>query len=165
MIVNKQRICFIDYAKAFDCVDHEKLWITMRPLGFPEHIIHLNMELYKNQQALVRTENGNSDLFSIEKGVRQGCILFPDWFNIYAELIMRNALADFNDGIVISGNLINNLRYADDTTHITTSCESCEEILNKVKAASEKVGLYLNVKKTKIMIIGSDERPIIKVDN
>ena len=119
--------------------------------------------LYDNQQACVRTEKGDSDWFNIGQGVRQGCILSPTLFNLYAEYIMRRVLENWNGGLSISGYKLSNLRYADDTTLVATSALELEELLLIVKAKSEALGLRLNVSKTKIMIVGSDgnEDPIV----
>jgi len=109
--------CFIDYARAFDCVDHNKLWKILKEMGIPDHLICLLRNLYAGQEATVRTGHGTTDWFQIGKGVRQGCILSPCLFNVYAEYIMRNAgLEETQAGIKIVGRNINNLRYADDTT-------------------------------------------------
>ena len=83
--------CFIDYAKAFDCVDHSKLWKILKQMGIPDHLNYLLRNLYAGQEATVRTGHGTTDCFQIGKGVRQGCILLPCLFNLYAEYIMRNA--------------------------------------------------------------------------
>ena len=108
--------CFIDYAKAFDCVDHNKLWEIVKEMGIPDHLTCLLRNLYAGQEAIVRTGHGTADWFQIGKGVRQGCILSPYLFNLYAEYIMRNAgLEEAQAGIKIAGRNINNLRYADDT--------------------------------------------------
>ena len=109
--------CFIDYAKAFDCVDHNKLWKILKQIGIPDHLICLLRNLYADQEAAVRTGHGTTDWFQIGKGVHQGCILSPCLFNFYAEYIMRNTgLEETPAGIKIAGRNINNLRYADDTT-------------------------------------------------
>ena len=109
--------CFIDYAKAFDCVDHKKLWKILEEMGIPGHLTCLLRNLYAGQEATVRTGHGITYWFQIGKGVRQGCILLPCLFNLYAEYIMRNAgLDEAQAGIKIAGRNINNLRYADDTT-------------------------------------------------
>ena len=109
--------CFIDYAKAFDCVDHNQLWKILKEMGIPEHLICLLRNLYAGQEATVRTGHGTTDWFQIRKGIGQGCILSPCLFYLYAEYIMRNAgLDEAQDGIKIAGRSINNLRYADDTT-------------------------------------------------
>ena len=104
----------------------------------------------------VRTEKGDSDWFNIGQGVRQGCILSPTLFNLYAEYIMRRVLENWNGGLSIGGYKLSNLRYADDTTLVATSALELEELLLIVKAKSEAHGLRLNVSKTKIMIVGSD---------
>ena len=108
---------FFDYAKAFDCVDHNKLWKILKEMGIPDHPTCLLRNLYAGQEATVRTRHGKTDWFQIGKGVRQGSILLPCLFNFYAEYIMQNAgLDEAQAGIKISGRNINNLRYADDTT-------------------------------------------------
>ena len=107
----------IDYAKAFDCVDHNKLWEILKEMGIPDHLICLLRNLYAGQEAVVRTGHGTTDCFQIGKGVRQGCISSPCLFNLYAEYIMRNTgLEETQAGMKIAGRNINNLRYADDTT-------------------------------------------------
>ena len=109
-------VCFIDYAKAFDCVDHNKLWKTLKEMGIPDHLTCLLRNLYAGEEATVRIGHGTADWFQIV-GVRQGCILSPCLFNLYAEYIMRNAgLEEAQAGIKIARTNINNLRYADDTT-------------------------------------------------
>jgi exonuclease III len=145
-------LCFIDYSKAFDCVDHALMWKTLREMGFPEHLIVLMHNLYENQEATVRTEHGETDSFGIGKGVRQGCILSPTLFNLYAERVMREAgLQDAEEGIRIGGRIINNLRYADDVTLAADKEIGMKNLIEKVTIASEKAGLKLNVKKTKIL--------------
>src|SRR5574340_1154452 len=110
-------LCFIDYAKAFDCVDHKKLWKILQEMGIPEHLTCLLRNLYAGQEETVRTGHGTTDWFQIGKRVCQGCILSPCLFNLYAEYIMRNTgLEEAQAGIRIAGRNINNLRYADDTT-------------------------------------------------
>ena len=113
--------CFIDYAKAFDCVDHKKLWTILKEMGIPDYLIYLLRNLYEGQEATDRTGHGTTDWFQIGKGVCQGCILSPCLFNLYAEYIaeyiMRNTgLKEAQAGIKIAGRNINHLRYADDTT-------------------------------------------------
>ena len=144
--------CFIDYAKAFDCVDHNKLWKILKEMGIPAHLTCLLRNLYAGQEATVRTGHGTTDWFQIGKGVCQGCILSPCLFNLYTEYIMRNAgLEEAEAGIKIAGRNINNLRYADDTMLKAESEEELKCLLMKVKEESEKVGLKLNIQKTKIM--------------
>ena len=109
--------CFIDYAKAFDCVVHNKLWKVLQEMGIPDHLTCLLRNLYAGQEATIRTGHGTTDWFQIGKEVRQGCILSPCVFNLYAEYIMQNAgLEEAQAGIKIAGRNINNLRYAEDTT-------------------------------------------------
>ena len=147
--------CFIDYAKAFDCVDHNKLWKILNEMGTSDHLTCLLRNLYAGQEATVRTGHGTTDCFHIGKRIHQGCILSPCLFNFYAEYIMRNAgLEETQAGIKISGRNINNLRYADDTTLMAESEEELKNLLMKVKVESLKVGLKLNIQKTKIMASG-----------
>ena len=135
--------CFIDYAKAFDCVDHCKLWKILKEMGIPEHLTCLLRNLYADQEATVRSGHGTTDWFQIGKGVCQGCILSPCLFNLHAEYIMGNVgLEEAQAGIKIAGRNINNLRYADDTILMAES-EELKSLLMKVKEESEKVGLML----------------------
>ena len=124
-------------------------------MGIPNHLTCLLKNRYAGQEATVRTGHGTTDWFQIGKGIRQGCILSPYLFNFYAEYIMRNAgLEETQAGIKIAGKNINNLRYADDTTLMAESEEELKSLLMKVKEDSEKVGLKLNIQKTKIMANG-----------
>ena len=125
--------CFIDYAKAFDCVEHNQLWKILRG-GIPDHLTCHLRNLDAGQEATVRTGHGTTNWFQIGKGVRQGCILSPCLFNLYAEYIMRNSgLEEAQAGIMIAGRNINNLRYADDTTLMAESEEELKGLLMKVK--------------------------------
>ena len=147
--------CFIDYAKAFDCVDHNKLWKLLKEMGIPDHLTCLLRNLYAGQEATVRTGHGTTDCFQIGKGVRQGCILSPCLFNLYTEYIMRNAgLEETQAGIKIARRNINNLIYTDDTTLMAENEEELKSLLMQVKEESEKVGLKLNIENTKIMASG-----------
>ena len=138
--------CSIDYAKAFDCVDHNQLWKILKGMGIPDHLTCLLKNLYAGQEAVVRTGHGTTDCFQIGKGVRHGCILSPCLFNFYAEYIMRNAGLDETQArIKIAGRNTNNLRYADDTNLMAESKEELKGLLIKVKEESEKVGLKLNI--------------------
>ena len=124
-------------------------------MGIPDHLTCLLWNLYAAQEATVRTGHGTTDWFQIRKGVHQGCILSPCLFNLYAEYIMRNAgLGEAQAGIKIAGRNSNNLSYADDTTLTAESEEELNSLLMKVKEASEKVGLKLNIQKTKITASG-----------
>ena len=109
--------CFIDYAKAFDCLDHNKLWKILKEMRIPDHLTHLLRNLYAGQESTVSTGHGTTDLFKIGKGVHQACILSPCLFNFYTEYIMRNAELDkAQAGIKTVRRNISNLRYADDST-------------------------------------------------
>ena len=130
--------CFIDYAKAFDCVDHNKLWKILQEIGISDHLTYLLRNLYAGQEATVRTGHRTIDWFQVGKGVRQGCILSPCLFNLYAEYIKKNTGLD-EAGIKIAGRNINNLRYADDTTLMAESKEELKSLLMKVKEESEKL--------------------------
>ena len=130
-------------------------WKILKEMGVPNHLICLLKNLYAGQEATVRTGHGTTDRFQIGKGVRQGCILSPCFFNLSAEYIMRNAgLEATQAGIKIARRNLNNLRYADDTTLMTESEEELKSLLMKVKEESEKVGLKLNIQKTKIIASG-----------
>ena len=132
--------CFIDYAKAFDCGDHNKLWKILKETGIPDHLTCLLRNLCAGKEATVRTGHETTDWFQIRKGVRQGYMLSPCLFNLYAEYIMRNAgLEEAQAGIKIAGNNINNLRYADDTTLMAESEEELKSLLMKVKRRVTKL--------------------------
>ena len=132
--------CFIDYAKVFDCVDHNKLWKILKEMGIPDHLTCLFRNLHAGQEARVRTGHGTTDWFQIGKGVHQGCILPPYLFNLYAEYIMRNpGLEEAQAGIKIAGRNINNLRYEDGTTLMAESEEELKSLLMKVKDESGKL--------------------------
>ena len=132
-------LSLINYAKAFDCVDPNKLWKILKEMGIPDHLNCLLRNLYAGQEATVRTGHGTTDWFQIGKGELQGCILSPSLFNFYAEYIMRNAgLEEAQAGIKIAGRIINNLRYADDTILMAESEEELKSLLMKVKEESKK---------------------------
>ena len=130
-------------------MDNNKQWKILEEMGIPDHLTCLLRNLYAGQEATVRTGRGTTDWFQIRKGVCQGCILSPCLFNVYAEYIMQNAgLDEAQAGITIAGRNINNLRYTDDTT-LMAQCEELKSLLMKVKEESEKVGLKLNIQKTR----------------
>ena len=132
--------CFINYAKAFDCVDHNKLWKILKEMEIPDLLTCLLRNLYAGQEATARTLHGAKDWFKIGKGVCQGCILSPCLFNIYAEYIMRNArLDELKAGIKIAGRNINNLRHADNTTLMAEDEEELKSLLMKVKERVKKL--------------------------
>ena len=147
--VQKNIYFFIDYAKEFVWIRTN--WKILKAMGIPDQLTWLLRNLYAGQEAAVRTGHDTTDWSQIGKGVRQGCILSPCLFNLYAGYIMRNArLDEAQAGIKIARRNINNLRYADDTTLMAES-EELKSLFMKVKDKSEKVGLKLNIQKTKIM--------------
>ena len=132
--------CFIDYTKAFGCVDHNELWKILQGMGIPDHFTYLLQNMYACQEATVKTGHGTTNWFQIGKGVHQGCMLPPCLFNFYAEYIMWNArLDEAQDGIKIAGRNINNLSYADDTTLMAESEEELKSLLMKVKERVKKL--------------------------
>ena len=136
----QKNIFFIDYTKAFDCVDHNKLWKILHEMGIPDHLTCLLRNLYTGQEATVRTGRRMTSWLQIGKGVRQGCVLSPCLFNLYVEYIMQNArLDEAQVGIKIAGRNINNLRYADDTTLMAEREEELKRLLMKVKEESERL--------------------------
>ena len=145
--------CFIDYAKAFDCVDHNKLWKILKEMVISDHLICLLRNLYAGQEATVRTGHG-TDWFQIGKGVRQGCILSPCLFNLHTDYIMRNAgLDEAHTGIKFGKRNTSNLRYADDPI-LTAESEEELNLLMIVKEESKKFMLKLNIWKTKVIASG-----------
>ena len=136
-------------------MNHNKLCKILKEIGIPDHLTCRLRNLYAGQEATVRIGHGTTDWFQIGKAVCQGCILLPCLFNLYAEYIMRNTgLDEAQAGIKIAGRSINNLRYADDTTLMAGSEKELESLLMKVKEENEKVGLKLNIQKTKILASG-----------
>ena len=126
--------CLIDYTKAFDCVDNNKRWKIPKEMRIPNHLTCLLRNLYSGQEETVRNGHGTTDLLQIGKGVRQGCILSPCSFNLYAEYIMRNVKLDEAQAeIKIAGRNINNFRYVYDTTLMEESEEELKNLLMKVK--------------------------------
>ena len=149
-------MCFIDFQKAFDSVQHEKLWWAMLDMGFPPQLVQLLSSLYKNQKACVRIAGVLSDWFSIQKGVRQGCILSPYLFNIVSETVMRKALEDYRGGVVIGGRKITNLRYADDIVLLASSVAELQDLVDRVSSAGKEYNLQINATKTKTMALNGD---------
>ena len=131
--------CFIDYTKAFDCVDHNKLWKILKEIKIPDHLICLLRNLYAGQEATVRTGHGTTDWFQIGKGVYQGCVLSHWLLNLYAEYIMRNTGFEKAQPVIkISQRNINNLIYGEDTTVMAESEEELKSLLMKMKEESER---------------------------
>ena len=146
-------LCFSDYSKAFGCVSHNEMWIIMTKMGFPKLLTDPVSKLYEDQESATRTGVGNTEWFSIGRGLRQGCILSPNLFIVYSEDIMREALHGFEGEVRFGGERITDLRYTDETTLIYCSRNGLMDLLRRVKETSEKKGLILNTKKTKIMVI------------
>ena len=137
-------------------MDHSKLWTILKEVGIPDHLTCFLKNLYAGQEATVRNRHGTTNWFQIGKGVLQGCILSPYFFNLYAEYIIQNARLDESlTGIKIARRNINNLKYADNPTLMAESKEELEGLLMKVKEQSEKAGLKFNMEKTKIIASGS----------
>ena len=140
-------MCFVDYSKAVDCVDHPMLWNMMEEMGIPEHNFFyctIIRSFFANQEAKLRTGYSDTESFSIGKGVRQGCVPSPYLFNLYSEYIMRQAnLEELAIGVRMGGRKINNLRYADDTTLLAESKEELLQLVTSVKEKSAQAGLLL----------------------
>ena len=150
--VNKDPyVCFIDYTKAFDRVRHEAIITILQQLNIDGKDRRIIKNIYWEQKAAVRVEEETSNFQNIKRGVRQGCVLSPDLFSLYSEMIMRQI--EEMEGLKIGGHNINNIRYADDTVLTADSEEKLQELLNKVVEESENKGLELNSKKTESMII------------
>lgn len=160
-------ICFLDYAKAFDMCNHEKMVRTLRIAGVDDKDIRIIVNLYWGQKAKVRVDGQYTSSIQIQKGVRQGCVLSPLLFNLYSEQIFRKALEDLTEGIKVNGEAINNIRYADDTILIADSLQGLQLLIDKVVTISEEYGLKLNVRKTKYMVISKtkNQRTILWADN
>ena len=144
-------ICFIDYTKAFDKVKHKELFEDLSKLDLHGKDLRLMTSLYWNQSACIRVDGECSKYIDIERGVRQGCVLSPDLFNYYSELILREL--EKERGLRVGGQNITNLRYADDTVLIAESQEDLQRLLDVVVAESERKGLSINCKKTESMVI------------
>ena len=151
IISEKGDICFIDYSKAFDKVKHEKLFEMLNQLDVDGKDLRVLRNLYWDQTAAVRVDGELSEYTNIKRGVRQGCVMSPDLFNLYSEVILRNL--DESEGLKANGENLNNLRYADDTSLLAGSEEDLQRLLNIVVEESEKLGLSLNVKKTECMVV------------
>ena len=147
-IQEKIYLCFINQAKVFDCMDHNKLWKILKEMEIPDHLTCLLRNLYEDQEATVRTGHGTTDWFKIGKGVHQGGILSSCLFNLYVEYIMRNAgLDEAQTGIKIAGRNIDNFRYADGTTLMAENEGELKSLLMKFKEENEKLAQNSTLKK------------------
>ncbi|GFO02811.1 retrovirus-related pol polyprotein from type-1 retrotransposable element r2 [Plakobranchus ocellatus] len=144
-------LCFIDYTKAFDRICHDEIITELKQLKIDGKDLRIIKTMYWEQTAAMRIENKTSTFQDIKRGVRQGCVLSPDLFSLYSEIIMRNL--ENHPGIKVGGQNINNLRYADDTVLIAENKEDLQKLLNIVEEESRKKGLELNSKKTEVMVI------------
>ena len=152
--IEKQKdlyMCFIDYSKAFDKVQHVKLMEMLESINLDGKDLQLIRNLYWEQTACIRIDNNMSDFTTIERGVRQGCVFSPDFFKLYGEIILRS-IHDL-PGFIVGGYNLNNLRYADDTVLIADSQEKLQALLDRVVEASKEKGLTLNCKKTECMVV------------
>lgn len=146
-----QSACFIDYRKAFDCVNHQKLREVLKTTGIDREEIRLITNLYWQQNAVVKIEGTSSEEITIKRGVRQGCVLSPLLFNIYSEAIFKEALEGIECGIKINGKVINNIRYADDTVVLAENEQDLQRLMNELVRHSENCGLLINTTKTKVL--------------
>ncbi|RUS75173.1 hypothetical protein EGW08_017081 [Elysia chlorotica] len=156
-------VCFIDYAKAFDRVHHTKLIESLKGIGIDGKVIRIIRNLYWEQTSCFRIGEKVTDQTSIQRSVRQGCVMSPSLFNLYTEIIFRN----INElpGMNISGQNINNIRYVDDTALVAETPEQLQALLDKVNEESENCGLAMNAKKTKVMVINrKDITPKININ-
>ena len=158
--------CFVDYHKAFDCVQHQKLAEILRATGVDEGDLRIITELYWHQTAQVRVESSMSEEIAIRKGVRQGCILSPLLFNLYSENIFEEALRNTSAGIKINGKTINNIRYADDTVIIASSLPELQHLIDTIVDYRERYGLYMNISKTKLMVFSKMQtQAVLRIHN
>ena len=157
--------CFVDYRKAFDCVNHEKMVAVLKEAGIDRSDIRIITHLYWAQTAEVKISGQASDQIQIKKGVRQGCVLSPLLFNIYSEAVFREALTEASGGVIVNGKIINNLRYADDTVLLASSEAELQLMVEAVAHYSARWGLFMNIAKTKVMVFAkSPKRATILVD-
>ena len=146
-------VCYVDFEKAFDKVRHEKLVQILQAKNIDKGDLRIITNLYWNQRAQIIVDNEKSSEMNIKRGVRQGCVMSPLLFNVYSESIFEEALLSENEGIIINGKVINNIRFADDTVIIASSAEELQRLLSRTSTFCEQYGLKMNVKKTKYMII------------
>lgn len=151
--------CFVDYSKAFDRVQHHKLVEILNTVGIDGRDLEIISRLYWDQSAYVSVEGEKSDAIKIARGVRQGCVLSPLLFNVYSEYIFREALEDVDEGILLNGKRLNNIRYADDTVIMAGDLNGLQQLMNRVYSVSLEYGLDINVNKTKYMVISKSQIP------
>ena len=150
--IEKQKdlyLCFVDFEKAFDTVKHGCLMETLRKFGVDGADIRVLMQLYWDQKAVVRVGDDVSEWVNIEKGVRQGCVLSPELFSLYTQLVMEE-MRDL-EGVKVGGKDINNIRYADDMVMMAETEEGLQDLMDKLSEECRKLGLRINVSKTEVM--------------
>lgn len=145
--------CLIDYQKAFDRVQHDKMVDILKRIGMNPKDLNIIKNLYWNQTAVLRVDGGHTDQIKILRGVRQGCILSPILFNVYSEYIFREALDNIQEGITINGAKLNNIRYADDTIMFADSLQGLQKLMDRVTEISSQYGLEMNINKTKLLVV------------
>ena len=150
-------VCFLDYNKAFDKVRHDLLFKLLRRRNLDQRDVNIIIQLYCSQTAIIREGNAVSEEIKIRRGVRQGCVLSPVLFNTYSEEAIQNALSEVTAGIKVNGQIVNNLRFADDTLLLAGSLEELQFLIDRVVVGSEKSGLTLNIKKTCFMVISKEK--------
>ena len=153
-------LCYIDYQKAFDTVWQEGLWAAMQHLGYPSKIVNLLQSLYKIFKSAVRVDNDLTDWFQTLTGVRQGCILSPQLFNILLELVITTAIEDSNIGLRLNGSIVNNLRFADDIALMAESEADLQALVDLVHTTSKQFGLTINIGKTEVQVINKEPKPV-----
>jgi len=151
-------LCFIDFEKAFDRVKHDRFIEVLQKHGVDEKDVRIIKNLYWHQKASVMFENNYTDEIEIKRGVRQGCVLSPLLFNAYSEEIFKEALDDVEEGVVINGEIINNMRYADDTVILASSQTGLQFLLQQVNSKCAEYGLKINTQKTKWMVVSRSDR-------
>lgn len=156
-------LCFIDFSRAFDLVNHDKLIGVLASSGIEAADLRVISNLYWNQTAKVRIKNNTTDSVSIKKGVRQGCILSPLLLNVYSEEIFKKALDNSTDGVVINGECLSNLRYADDTVIMSDSEEGLQRLMNRVVTVCGEYGMDININKTKTMVISKNPNASVEI--
>lgn len=162
----KVYLCFIDYQKAFDRVQHGKLLGELQKLNLDGKDLRIIQNLYWNQEATLKYLDNRTKNIHIQRGVRQGCVMSPMLFNVYSERIFKEAVDEVQIGIKVNGKYINNIRYADDSVLMAESIEDLQNLLDRVNNASEEMGLTINTQKTKVMVISkTDENCHIYLNN
>ena len=159
-------VCYVDFRKAFDSVWRKGLWRVLRHYGYPEKIIRILENMYSETLSAVRTNGDLSDFFEATVGVLQGCVLSPLLFNVFLEAIMALALDGSEKGVVLDGNIIDNLRFADDIAATAESVVDLQEIVNRINGTSKRMGMAINEAKTETQHLGRDTKEVdISLDN